>query len=796
MITSNSSAFSTNTVSRSLQQMNDSKGEVLPCFATENLWVGYAQRFADPASKNEVTALTTGKAYFAEFIKACSEAKSEIYITGWQVNWDALLEPGVRLFDVLLAAAKRGCKIYVMPWDDTAPVQTYDDETKVVLERINAIVGKTLVEVRLANAQADKSNAFFSNHQKQVVIDRKVAFVGGIDLAYGRYDDATYSLRANGDGREAMNRYNGCVQLAGQIPPNTVVNPALLKQMPVRDEDGEIIRDSAREAATQILNGAWQVPLDGYRVYGTPNFETLDAQTQPRMPWQDVQLKITGPAVAELTRNFVYRWNALVSAKARLVVPPVPPFAGTGGGHIQVLRSAPAALRTAEYKALPTAAQKNKPNGAQDDIYRAMQILIDKAQHFIYIENQFFVSAFGTDASSGNDADDGSTNLSGPAQIVTMKDGSGAGYTTWMPGDSTQPPQNDLCQLIAGRIGRAIMDAAKPNFHVYITLPVYSEGRLDSGAVITQIHWTMQTLVFGSMSLLNRIRRFIKARELHDKKDADWGRVLREGNDEFIDVPMKDCFKYVTLLNLRNWEKLGDRYVTEQIYVHSKMMIVDDRFAIVGSANINDRSLLGSRDSELAVLMMDTEIEKADLCGDGKLRPTRSFVRKLRKDVWSKIFGIKGGVRPATELQAAIDKPADPKSWKKIQEVAEKNTALYEAAFDWIPRNSSVDAAGKKHTSSIWPTWDSEALNPDGSRGAKVKPMPFDPEFWAKPQHNLQAANLNQVKGYITLLPIDWTKNENNNIGYHTWLVTENKKSGPHNPPTRLGQGPTEKGRA
>jgi phosphatidylserine/phosphatidylglycerophosphate/cardiolipin synthase-like enzyme len=36
-----------------------------------------------------------------------------------------------------------------------------------------------------------------------------------------------------------------------------------------------------------------------------------------------------------------------------------------------------------------------------------------------------------------------------------------------------------------------------------------------------------------------------------------------------------------------------------QIYVHSKLMIIDDCMALIGSANINDRSLLGSRDSEV-----------------------------------------------------------------------------------------------------------------------------------------------------------------------------------------------------
>jgi len=46
---------------------------------------------------------------------------------------------------------------------------------------------------------------------------------------------------------------------------------------------------------------------------------------------------------------------------------------------------------------------------------------------------------------------------------------------------------------------------------------------------------------------------------------------------------------------------------TEIIYVHSKLMIVDDRFLICGSANINDRSLLGTRDSELAMVIEDPE---------------------------------------------------------------------------------------------------------------------------------------------------------------------------------------------
>ena len=38
-----------------------------------------------------------------------------------------------------------------------------------------------------------------------------------------------------------------------------------------------------------------------------------------------------------------------------------------------------------------------------------------------------------------------------------------------------------------------------------------------------------------------------------------------------------------------------------QVYVHSKMSIFDDEYILIGSANINERSLSGNRDSEIAV---------------------------------------------------------------------------------------------------------------------------------------------------------------------------------------------------
>ena len=216
------------------------------------------------------------------------------------------------------------------------------------------------------------------------------------------------------------------------------------------------------------------------------------------------------------------------------------------------------------------------------------------------------------------------------------------------------------------------------------------------------------------------------------------------------------------------------------------MMIVDDRYALLGSANINDRSLLGGRDSELGVLISDNNVEKVDLCGDGKYRPVRSFARQLRMEVWNKIFGMGDGVctnRAATELAEAVLKPGAQKSWEAIRKVAKENTELYEKAFDFIPRNKDVFGSKEKESdevlsASIWPTHARDpAKNTDpDTKEIKFATMPFDEAFWSESRFNPnEAFNLERVKGFITLLPIEWTQKENNNIRYHNALVVKNE---------------------
>lgn len=787
---------------RTIHQIVDDEGNPSIAAHTEPLWVDRSSTnvFSFPTSGNKIKPFTTGAAYFDDLIEVFKNAKFEICIAGWQVNWDALLnKDGMRLYDLLYLCARKGVDIYVMPWNDTEPVQTYDDQTKVVLESINSRIAKDglakKVHVVLSSSMAERNNAYFSHHQKQVVVDRQFAYVGGIDLAYGRMDDANYDLTPDADGRMVLNRYNPCVPPVAEIKKNDskIVDPDLMTGMMdvspvVTPHSHQVIDSSKKTQHDRLVAGGWQVRYGGAGTTdvlansgsyssNTPVYLELDPNLQPRMPWQDVHCKIEGPAVSDLLRNFVLRWNCI--SKKHLKLPkPAAEYARAGNASIQVLRSASALHCKTEIEENGL----KQRQGTQTDIYVAMKNMIAKARRFIYIENQFFVSDFGEiggEVSSLSPA--GQFIKTGPSGITDMTMRLVRMASQGNAAEMDQLPKNTILKSLLARFREVIVDdIKKPKFHLYVTLPVHPEGSVLDASIAVQVYYTMQTLVFGSHSLINGLKRLIKARELKDKKDPNFAKVIEDpDNKQYEDVSLAECYEYVTLLNLRNWAKLKNNYVTEQIYVHSKLMIVDDRFAILGSANINDRSMLGERDSELAVMVMDDDVGRADINGKGSNQPIRVFAHDLRIKIWSKLFGIGLGSR-AADLKQAIEAPGSPESWKLIQKQAEKNAELFEAAFSYIPRNFVQKKTGKKTYASIIPTWDDEAPLPKGakwSNGNIGAPLPSQEDFWKDARYNPAVKNLDKVKGFITALPVEWTRGENIRIKYPTAIIVNNQRN-------------------
>ena len=138
--------------------------------------------------------------------------------------------------------------------------------------------------------------------------------------------------------------------------------------------------------------------------------------------------------------------------------------------------------------------------------------------------------------------------------------------------------ENKIVELLAERIIRAKKEGKK--FRVVIVMPLLPgfEGNIaDPASTVLriQVHWQFQAINRSEKSLHSRL---FKAGFARDEID-----------------------NYIFFFGLRTGAVLNSVPISEIIYVHSKLMIVDDKRTIIGSANINDRSLLGNRDSEIAI---------------------------------------------------------------------------------------------------------------------------------------------------------------------------------------------------
>ena len=116
-----------------------------------------------------------------------------------------------------------------------------------------------------------------------------------------------------------------------------------------------------------------------------------------------------------------------------------------------------------------------------------------------------------------------------------------------------------------------------------------------------QVHYIYQTICRGKDSILERLK------------------YIKNIND------------YIQFFTLRKYECIDENtVVSELIYVHSKLMIVDDEKVLIGSANINDRSLLGSRDSEIAIVIEDEEMINVKVRGSDTQRQVSKFAHSFR----------------------------------------------------------------------------------------------------------------------------------------------------------------------
>ncbi|MGH8666546.1 MAG: VTT domain-containing protein [Burkholderiales bacterium] len=149
---------------------------------------------------DRIAFLIDGAAYYRAFMQAARKARRSILIVGWDfdsrtaLDVDAQSRPSIFLGEFLneLARARRTLHIRILEWD--YPVIFGVDR------ELSPLYGLNWKPHRRVHFRFDDTHPLAgSHHQKIVVIDDRVAFVGGLDLTSKRWD--TQAHRPNDPGR-------------------------------------------------------------------------------------------------------------------------------------------------------------------------------------------------------------------------------------------------------------------------------------------------------------------------------------------------------------------------------------------------------------------------------------------------------------------------------------------------------------------------------------------------------------------------------------------------------------------
>ncbi|KAG6785622.1 hypothetical protein POTOM_007195 [Populus tomentosa] len=499
---------------------------------------------------------------------AIVEAHHLVYIAGWSIFHKVKLvrEPSkplprggdLNLGELLKYKSQEGVRVLLLVWDDKTShnkfflrtngvMQTHDEETRKFFKHssVNCVLSPRYASSKLSIFRQQACLVFhllyhhvigtlYTHHQKCVLVDtqasgnnRKItAFIGGLDLCDGRYDTPEHRL--------------------------------------FRDLD-TVFQDD----------------------YHNPTFPA--GTKGPRQPWHDLHCKIEGPAAYDVLTNFEQRWrkaskwsefgrsfkrathwrdDALIKLeRISWILGPSPSVPNDDptlwvseeddpeNWHVQVFRS----IDSGSLKGFP----KDVYQAEKQNLVCAKNLVIDKsiqtayiqairyAQHFIYIENQYFLGS-----------------------SFAWSDYKNAGAENLIP--------MELALKIASKI------RAKERFAVYVIIPMWPEGIPTSASVQEILFWQGQTMQMMYEVIANELQSM----NLENSHPQDYLNFYCLGNRE--EVPGSNNSGDQTV-------SMSQKFQRFMIYVHAKGMVVDDEYVILGSANINQRSMSGSRDTEIAM---------------------------------------------------------------------------------------------------------------------------------------------------------------------------------------------------
>ncbi|THH00577.1 hypothetical protein EW026_g1979 [Hermanssonia centrifuga] len=601
-------------------------------------------------------------------------AREAIFILDWWLTPELYLRrpPAFneqwRLDRVLKRKAEQGVKVYVVVYKEvTQTMSMSSSHTKHALEDLHP----NIACMRHPDHIGSKDDVeFWSHHEKVVVVDNHRACIGGLDLCFGRWDTHTHPL--------------------ADVHPTNFANTLFPGQdyNNARVLDFQDVSQYANQGLTDNLSST------SLSVGTKLRDESIDTMSR-RYDWLALPHDIeASPNEAVVRHPHREQWHAMGRRfKQRF--------------HRQYPEAYP------EEEEDPIAYQR-PPNGTcrvqairsvsdwshgvltERSVQNAYIQLIREANHYIYIENQFFISSTTNEGPvknliaqalvqriiqagqsgqkfkvvvvipevpgfAGNIKNESSVKIIMAAQYRTINRGGHSIYEEIRKAgfepmdyirfyhlrayDRINAPYPSFIAQIEETSGVKFQQAmvalarqwvgqedgpSQPQT-VSIVLPVEND---NNAADVAGTKNDTKTETYPLPRSVDEARGIIERFE----HGADNLRSDEDVSDNVVQHMLNDRTSLLDEKWLGTEEEERNAYVSELLYIHSKVMIVDDRRVIMGSANINDRSQKGDGDSEIALVVEDDDLVETQM--DGQKYMASRFASSLRRKLYKEHLGL------------------------------------------------------------------------------------------------------------------------------------------------------------
>ncbi|KAI3384489.1 hypothetical protein SNEBB_008929 [Seison nebaliae] len=714
--------FLPKTISTSLTQMigrrSDKKAE-----ANTN------ESFAPERPVNCVSFMKSNSQYFSLLADGLLNAKSEVFICDWFLSPTILLKrpnfppeksnysidendevfhcnriysdelsianyQRYQLKNILKDIAEKGVRINIIVYN---PPNYYIDLGSQ--QTINEL--KNLHEnIRVFGHILRYDNNLFSFHEKMVVIDQQLLFMGGLDLAIGRWDNEHFPL---GDqqrlvfGSVSKNKMKSKVskltvnhiqppfiqkilrqvsenKLSSPIEPELLLSKAGMKDKPISIESISLLkltkysirnirnshkklvrcRSHTADYSTERKKEPLPFAVDGNaselkETQSQPSstipehlfieniyYDIINRENIPRMPWRDQTIIVYGPVVRDASIYFIKKWNHLCKAKKipnQLLIPK------TYGKYLNFDRLC------LKKKKLDL---KSIENYYKRKLFHHFEIVM---KNYLNSDNlptylsecQFLCSA--SNWSMNLKKRECSINNSIENCIRKAK------KFIYIENQFFSPTQTKIVKELVGRVQLAF--ERNESFHIYILLPL-----------------------LPSFNQLSHIRSITS---------IQYDQIITKLSDKIDQITKGKKNDYLSIYSLHTWDILGKKLSHENIFVHSKLLLVDDCYAIVGSANMNDRSLVGDRDAEVAIQLTFP----SDINNENTSTTLGNVVGEWRRNIFIELFDLN-----SNEQKKYLESIDEFETIQFFREISRNNEKFYSEIF-FMP---IMDENDKKET--------------------------------------------------------------------------------------------------